>query len=232
MSVLAVIPARGASKGIPGKNLRTVGGVPLIAQSVRIAAAASTVDRVVVSTDDSAIADMARAHGAEIIGRPAEISGDTASSESALFHALDHLLETEGYNPDVVMLIQCTAPFTTTEDIEGVVAALDAQNADSAFAVAPFRQFVWSQDADGAARGVNHDGKVRQRRQDLAPEFVEVGSAYAMRVPAFRRERTRFCGRTVLYCIDAKRCFDIDEPDDLVIADFLASEFLNPVKES
>jgi len=225
MTVLAVIPARGGSKGIPGKNLKRVAGVPLVAQSVRITTAALSVDRVVVSTDDAAIAAVTCAHGAEIVDRPAEISGDTASSESALFHVLDHLLETEGYDPDVVMLVQCTAPFTTTEDIDGVVAALEARNADSAFVVAPCHRFIWSQDPDGAARGINHDGKFRQRRQDLAPQFVEAGSAYAMRVPAFRRERTRFCGRTVPYCIDERRCFDIDQPDDLVIADFLARTF-------
>jgi len=226
MTILAVIPARGGSKGIPGKNLKPVAGVPLIAQSVRVTSAAPSVDRVVVSTDDTTIAAIAGAHGAETLDRPAKISGDLASSESALFHVLDHLLETEGYEPDVVMLVQCTSPFTKTEDIESVIAALETKNADSAFVVAPFQHFVWSLDADGVACGVNHDGKMRQRRQDLAPQFVEAGSAYAMRVPAFRREGTRFCGRTVSHCINERRCFDIDEPDDLVIADFLARTFL------
>ena len=86
---LAVIPARGGSKGIPGKNLQKVGGLSLVARSVQAAFASRGVDRVVVSTDDDAIAEEARSHGAEVVRRPVAIAGDTASSESALLHALD-----------------------------------------------------------------------------------------------------------------------------------------------
>ena len=92
----AIIPARGGSKGIPGKNLRPVAGAPLVAHAIRAARGAPSVDRVIVSTDADAIAAAARAAGAEVVRRPADISGDTASSESALLHALEFLAATEG----------------------------------------------------------------------------------------------------------------------------------------
>ena len=88
---LVLIPARGGSKGIPGKNLQQVGGVPLVCRSIRAAKASNGVGRVVVSTDDDAIAEAAAAEGAGVIRRPAAIAGDTASSESALLHALELL---------------------------------------------------------------------------------------------------------------------------------------------
>ena len=104
---LALIPARGGSKGIPGKNLQTVGHVPLVCRSIRAAQASNGVGRVVVSTDDDAIAAAAEAEGAIVIRRPAAIAGDTASSESALLHALD-VLEEQG--PSKLSWCSCNAP--------------------------------------------------------------------------------------------------------------------------
>ena len=108
-----MIPARGGSKGIPGKNLQHVGGLSLVARSVRAALASRRVKRVIVSTDDDAIAAEAQAHGAEVVQRPVAIAGDTASSESALLHALD-TLEQQGPLPAQLVFLQCTSPFTTS----------------------------------------------------------------------------------------------------------------------
>ena len=108
---LALIPARGGSKGIPGKNLQSVGGVPLIGRTVAAAKASTRVGRVVVSTDDDAIATAAKEYGAEVVRRPAAIASDTASSESALLHALD-TLEQQSSLPKQLVFLQCTSPFT------------------------------------------------------------------------------------------------------------------------
>lgn len=91
MRTVAIIPARGGSQGVPGKNLRPIGGIPLVARAVRACRAAKRIDAIFVTTDDAAIAAAARAAGAEIIDRPAELAGHTASSESALLHGLDDL---------------------------------------------------------------------------------------------------------------------------------------------
>ncbi|WP_339131077.1 N-acylneuraminate cytidylyltransferase [Streptomyces sp. f51] len=141
--VLAVIPARGGSKGVPAKNLLPVGGVPLVARAVRECRAARLVTDVVVSTDDQAIAAAARQAGAEVVLRPAAIAGDTATSEAAVLHAMDTHEALHGSPVDVVLLVQCTSPFIIREDVDGVVDAIVANGADTALTVAPFHGFVW-----------------------------------------------------------------------------------------
>jgi YrbI family 3-deoxy-D-manno-octulosonate 8-phosphate phosphatase len=218
--VLVVIPARGGSKGVPGKNLARVGGVPLVTRAVRAALAASRVSAVAVSTDDSAIADAASAAGAVAVRRPAELSGDDASSESALRHAVELLYGTRPDALGVLVLAQCTSPFLTAADLDAVVAAVVDRGADSAFTAAAFHGFTW-RDAD-AATGVNHDSRRRQRRQDREPEWLETGAAYAMRADGFAAHGHRFFGRTIAVPTDPARVLEIDEPADLERARALA----------
>ncbi|MBI4236643.1 MAG: acylneuraminate cytidylyltransferase family protein, partial [Chloroflexi bacterium] len=122
--VLCIIPARGGSKRLPRKNLALLLGEPLVAHSIRHALEARLVQRVVVSTDDAEIASVAEQHGAEVVRRPAEIAGDTATSESALLHVLDHLERTESYHPDLVVFLQCTSPVRQRDDIDNAIRAL------------------------------------------------------------------------------------------------------------
>ncbi|WFB09025.1 acylneuraminate cytidylyltransferase [Streptomyces sp. LX-29] len=146
--VVAVIPARGGSKGVPAKNLAAVGGVPLVARAVRECRASRLVTDVVVSTDDAGIAAAARGAGAEVVQRPPAIAGDTATSEAAVLHALDAFESRHGTAADVVLLVQCTSPFIAREDVDGVAAAVLEDGADSALTVAPFHGFVWRDAAD------------------------------------------------------------------------------------
>ncbi|MFJ2948336.1 cytidylyltransferase domain-containing protein [Streptomyces sp. NPDC087226] len=146
--VLAVIPARGGSKGVPAKNLAPVGGVPLVARAVRECRAARYVTDVVVSTDDQAIAAAARQAGAEVVLRPAAIAGDTATSEAAVLHAMDTHEALHGAPVDVVLLVQCTSPFLIREDIDAVAAAVATRTADTAVTVAPFHGFIWRDTGD------------------------------------------------------------------------------------
>ncbi|MEU9754794.1 N-acylneuraminate cytidylyltransferase [Streptomyces althioticus] len=149
--VLAVIPARGGSKGVPAKNLAPVGGVPLVARAVRECRAARHVTDVVVSTDDADIAETARQAGAEVVLRPTDLAGDTATSEAAVLHALDAHEALHGARVDVVLLVQCTSPFLTREDVDGVAAAVAHGDADTAVTVAPFHGFVWRETGAGTA---------------------------------------------------------------------------------
>ena len=215
--VLAVIPARGGSKGVPGKNTAPVGGVPLVARAVRAARAARRIDQVAVSTDADDIAAAAGLAGAVIVRRPDALAGDTASSESALLHAVD-ALRREG-DPEIVVMVQATSPFITAAELDDLVAAIEA-GADSAFTAAPFHGFVWRTAAD--ATGVNHDPAGRPRRQDREPEWLETGAAYAMRTAGFRVAGHRFFGRIVAVPTDPARVLEIDEPADLSRARALA----------
>ncbi|SFE82874.1 3-deoxy-D-manno-octulosonate 8-phosphate phosphatase, YrbI family [Actinacidiphila alni] len=224
-SVLAVIPARGGSKGVPGKNLAPVSGVPLVARAVAACTEAARVTAVVVSTDDPAIAEVARAAGAEVVLRPAAIAGDTATSEAAVLHAMDAHEAMTGTPTDVVLLVQCTSPFITAEEVDGVAAAVLDGGADTAHTVAPFHGFIWREaeagTADGAV-GVNHDKSTRPRRQDRPQDLLETGTAYAMRAAGFRAANHRFFGRTELVRTDPARVLEIDEPADLERARALA----------
>ncbi|MET8182252.1 acylneuraminate cytidylyltransferase [Streptomyces sp. NPDC005336] len=223
--VLAVIPARGGSKGVPAKNLAAVGGVPLVARAVLECRASRLVTDVVVSTDDPGIAAAARGAGAVVIQRPTDIAGDTATSEAAVIHAMDVYQATHGTAVDVVLLVQCTSPFIVREDIDGVAAAVAEKGADSALTVAPFHGFVWREgeepEADGGD-GVNHDKSYRPRRQDRPQDFLETGAAYAMDARGFREAGHRFFGRTELVRTDAARVLEIDDPHDLARARALA----------
>ncbi|MFK0141476.1 cytidylyltransferase domain-containing protein [Streptomyces murinus] len=231
--VLAVIPARGGSKGVPAKNLAPVGGVPLVARAVRECRATRLVTDVVVSTDDQAIAAAARGAGAEVVLRPAAIAGDTATSEAAVLHAMDAHEALHGAAVDVVLLVQCTSPFIVREDIDGVAGAVAEDGADTAVTVAPFHGFVWREsDGDGAGEGngeggvgVNHDKSYRPRRQDRPQDFLETGTAYAMDAAGFRKHGHRFFGRTELVRTDPARVLEIDDPHDLARARALAPLF-------
>ena len=215
---LALIPARGGSKGIPGKNLQHVGGVPLVCRSIRAAKASRHVGRVVVSTDDDAIAAAAESEGATVIRRPAAIAGDTASSESALLHALE-VLSQQGPLETELVFLQCTSPFTTGEQIDAVLSSLNHEHCESSFAVTPWHGFLWR--ADG--RGINHTPELpRQRRQDLEPAYLETGAIYAMRVAAFRRCGTRFCPPTLPVVVEQVGP-EIDTPDDLALCRHIAT---------
>ncbi|MFE1233558.1 cytidylyltransferase domain-containing protein [Streptomyces sp. NPDC058745] len=220
-TVLAVIPARGGSKGVPAKNLAPVAGLPLVARTVHACRGARLVTDVVVSTDDAEIATAARAAGAEAVRRPAALAGDTATSESAVLHAMDAFEATHGRTVDVVLLVQCTSPFLTPDEVNGAVGRILSGEAATALTVAPSHGFLW-REAEGGATGVNHDRAHRPRRQDREPEYLETGAVYAMDAEGFRTHRHRFFGRTALVVTDAARVLEVDDPHDLARARALA----------
>jgi len=190
--ILAIIPARGGSKAIPRKNVRLLSGKPLIAYAIEAVLQSHSVERVVVSTDDSEIAQISIEYGAEIIWRPDEISGDKASSESALLHVLKHMEKNENYKPDFVAFIQCTSPLILPKDIDGTFQTLLEDQADMAQAVIPFHGFIWEKDSEGNAISVNHDISKRLRRQDIIPQFQETGAIYVMKRKGFMKAKNRF----------------------------------------
>jgi CMP-N,N'-diacetyllegionaminic acid synthase len=221
--ILAIIPARGGSKGIPRKNLRPVLGRPLLAHTIDHALSARSVTRVVVSTDDGEIAAVARASGAGVVMRPPALATDTATSESALLHVLDHLYAAEGYAPDLIVFLQATAPIRRPFDVDRAVAALQAADADSLLSVVPSHSFLWRRADDGTAESVNYDYRHRPRRQDLAPQFAENGSIYVFKPWVLREHDNRLGGKIALYEMDAWSGIDIDTPHDLALCEWIMS---------
>ncbi len=212
--IVAIIPARGGSKGLPRKNVRPLLGKPLLAHTIDAANGSRHVTRVAVSTDDPEIAEVARRFGAEVVDRPAELAGDKASSEDALLHALDRLFPDGAPQPEVFVFLQCTSPLTSSDDIDALVETLQREDADSAFLATRFHHFVWRPDASGDFHGVNHDRSVRQLRQDRPAEYFETGSGYAMRLAGFRAHRHRFFGRVAAAEMPEEHIGEIDTPAD------------------
>lgn len=135
-SVLAIIPARGGSKGLPGKNIKELCGKPLIAWSIEQAKSCSDIDRIVVSTDNEEIAEVAKKYGAEVpFIRPAELANDTASTIDVIFHATNWFKEHKDYRSEYILLLQPTSPLRIAEDIEGTVQMLKDKNARAVVSV-------------------------------------------------------------------------------------------------
>lgn len=222
MRAAAIIPARGGSKGVPGKNLRQIGGVPLVGRTTSAAAAAARISSVYVSSDDDAILAAGARYGAAPIRRPADLSSDTASSEDAILHAITEL-ERGGDDAEIIVFLQCTSPFTTSDEIDAVVAAFDDPAINAAFTASEDHGFLWRVDETGAARGVNHDETTpRQRRQDLPSQYLENGAVYAFRKSVFVKKRTRFCPPIVLIKSNAPKV-EIDTEEDLALCRRLAT---------
>jgi CMP-N,N'-diacetyllegionaminic acid synthase len=218
--VVAVIPARGGSKGIPRKNLALLAGKPLIVHTIEQAKASACVATTLVSTDDDEIASVSEAAGATVIRRPADLSGDKASSESALIHVLHALAQQGNAQPELMIFLQCTSPIRQARDIDNAVDTLLRKGADSLLSVSPSHRFLWEEE-HGIARSINYDFRHRLRRQDMAPQYVENGSIYVFRTRALLDSGNRLSGRVALYPMDDEAAVEIDSPLDMAIVELI-----------
>lgn len=220
VTTVAIVPARGGSKGVRGKNTARVGGVPLVARAVETAQRVDTIDLVVVSTDDESIASEARHAGADIVNRPGNLADDAATSESALLHALDELSR-RGITPQVLAFMQATSPFIDAAALGRAIARVLAGDCDVVFSVFETHAFLWK-DGTSGAQGINHNHAYRPRRQDREPQFQETGAFYVIDVAGFRAAKHRFFGRVGMEEVPALTAIEIDTPDELNAARMLA----------
>lgn len=217
MKIAAFIPARGGSKGIKDKNLKEVSGVSLIERSIMVAKACPLVEEVFVSTDSPHISDRAERMGAIVVNRPDSISGDTASSESAISHFLDLYPSVE-----VVVFLQATSPFIELGPLSSAVEMVIHGHADSVFSAYRTHGFRWSRRGEDVET-VGHSASRRLRRQDLKAEFEESGAFYVFRRKEFDIHESRFCGKVDLVEVDSRFAVEIDRMEDLELARCLAT---------
>ena len=217
---LVIIPARGGSKGIPKKNLRRLRGKPLLCHSIEHALHARLVDRVIVSTDDDEIAAVSLQSGAEVIRRPPELAGDNVASEDALLHVLDSLAKHGEVEPDLVVFLQATSPVRRQENIDGAIQVLRSGDFDSVFSVSPAHGFVWEV-REGEPRPLTYDPGSRPMRQQIGERVMENGSIYVFRPAVLRKYGVRMGGKIGIYRMGFLEALQIDEPDDLALAEWI-----------
>jgi YrbI family 3-deoxy-D-manno-octulosonate 8-phosphate phosphatase len=227
--IIAIIPARGGSKRLPGKNSAIVGGQPLIAHSIRHAKASTRIQKIYVSTDDAEIAAIADIGGAEIIRRPPELAGDDASSESALLHVLDERNNQGLSDPEILVFLQCTSPIRGDGDIDSAITAFEQLGADSLFSGSDNKRHIWTNSDDGYAP-LNYDYRQRRREQDMPAQYNEDGSIYVLKPEILRQFKNRLGGKIGVFPIGPWREYQLDTQEDLELIDWVLQrpEFAAP----
>lgn len=229
---IALIPARGGSRGIPRKNVKPLAGQPLIAWTIQAARSCRRICRTVVSTDDDEIADVAREWGGEVpFRRPASLAGDAASTDAVVAHAIAWFREQAPPGPEYLVVLQPTSPLRTAADIEAAMDLALRSGAPAVVSVSPMVQHpCYARCLDAAGRlhpffpppadGARPDLK---RRQELPEAFSENGAIFLCRCEDYLRERTFFSDRTVGSLMPEERSLDIDSPWHFHLAELILS---------
>ncbi|MBF0462082.1 MAG: acylneuraminate cytidylyltransferase family protein [Magnetococcales bacterium] len=218
-TVLALIPARGGSKGLPGKNILPLAGKPLIAWTIAAATACPELDRVILSSDDPAIMATARRFGCEVpFVRPAHLANDTASATDVILHVLDTLPE----RYDWLVLLQPTSPLRLAADISACLAVCQHENAPACVTVTPTKSPFWSYflAADQRMTPVLGRDNTQVGRQQLPPAYTLNGAVYVARCDWFRQHRLLVGAETRAHVMPAERSVDIDTAFDFQWAEY------------
>jgi N-acylneuraminate cytidylyltransferase len=225
VNIHCIILARGGSKGIPKKNIIDFCGKPLLAWTIEQCKSSNSVSDVWVSSDDKEILDVAISYGAKIINRPADISGDIATSESAWLHAINHL---RSYNIqlDIVLAPQVTSPLRETIDINNAISKFIEGNYDSMFSASMADDLFFWRELSVGIESVNYDYKNRKRRQDFKEQIIENGSFYLFKPEVIQKENNRFGSKIGYSKMEFWKMFEIDNIDDIRMCSALMKEFL------
>lgn len=223
MKILAITPARGGSKRLPGKNIKDLNGKPLIQWTIDAALAVQEIARVMVTTDCEAIAEIAKQAGAEVpFIRPPELAADTSSSTDVIRHALDYY-RAQGEEFDFVLLLQPTSPIRSADDIRRAIAQLKAHTADAVVSVCSCEHSpLWANtlpDDRSMADFIRHE--VSQLRSQDLPDYYRInGAIYLTRVSRFYQENSLFLSSNIFaYVMDTESSVDIDHELDFLIAE-------------
>jgi CMP-N,N'-diacetyllegionaminic acid synthase len=222
MKVLGIIPARGGSKGIPGKNIKVINGKPLIAYSIESAVKSKLITRTIVSTDNENIAEVAKEYGAEVpFVRPSEFATDKALTIEVIKHALN-FFEKLGEDFDVVVLLQPTCPLRAVEDIDKAIKLISSSGCDSVVSLVnvganhPARMYSLIGDKP---KSVMDETTTMMPRQDLPPIYIRSGDIYAAKVNKLLKENSIMCGDIRAIIIAEDRTINIDTTEDLFLAE-------------
>jgi len=226
--VIAIVPARGGSKGLPGKNIKMLGGQPLLGWPIKAAKESAFVQRVILSTDDSVFAELGRQAGAETpFDRPPELASDTANSIDVVTHALDALNDEYDY----VVLLEPTSPLTSSSILDSAIQSLinNRQHADACVGVVQeidaHPAFLFEQQKHALLQPfLSHEMGVGIRRQDVTQVFRPEGSFYISDIQALKETQSFYHARTMGYEVPDWMAYEIDTPLDFVIVEAIARD--------
>ena len=220
--VACIIPARGGSVGIPGKNLVDLNGRPLLYHTIEQAQGANLIDIIMVSSDDETILGAAEGMGAKTVQRPAQLSGDFAPSEWALVHALKTAVK--NWNKlDAVVMLQCTSPVRSSQQIDAAIRLVLEGGFDSVLSVVERHQFVWQVGNSGVAQSMSYNPIAQRPRRQDCTQFVENGSIYVTK-PQILAQGTRLGGKIGLFKMPSECGYEIDSPSDLKLVEWIMGE--------
>lgn len=221
--ILSIIPARSGSKGIPGKNIKSFNGHPLIAWSIGQSLASKHITRTIVSTDSEEIASVARRYGAEVpFLRPADLARDESPTEPSLLHVLDALKKNEGYDPDIVVLLQPTSPIRFNGRIDEAIERFKKEKYDSLLTVHAVHHLYWKNADHPEAL---YDFAHRPRHQEMKEKdqiYAETGSIYVTKTEILRTHRNRLGGKIGVLLTPREESIDIDTEEDFRLAEGIA----------
>jgi len=219
MNVVAIIPARGGSKTIPKKNIRNLCGKPLIAYVIETAQKVREIDKVIVSTEDQEIAEIAKKYGAEVpFIRPKELAKDKTPTLPVLQHAVRWLEEKERYRPEIVVLLYATSPLLTEKKVSEAIRMIIEEDFDSVLSVVEDRGHYWIEKKDGHERLYP---KIIRNRQLVKPLLRENGAVYVCKTHLLMKQNEIVGGKIGFLVMKKWESIDIDEPKDFEFAEFL-----------
>lgn len=227
--ILAFIPARAGSKGIPNKNIKSFNGKPLIEWTIRSALQSKLISKVVVSSDSKKILSISKKLGTNTILRPKNISSDSAKTESAIRHFIKKSKELF----DVIVLLSPTSPVRKMTDIDNAIKFFYSKNLDSCFSGSKLNDFlIWDFDINKKRfKSLNYDFKKRGIRQDRKSGYVENGSIYISKLNLIMKKNNRIGGKFDIFTMDFWQSFEIDEKEDWNLLEIIHKTYLKGVYE-
>lgn len=222
-NIIAIIPARGGSKGIPRKNIKLLCGKPLIAYSIEQALKSNYISRVIVSTEDAEIAQISREYGSEVIERPVELARDDTPSLPVIKHVITYLETNEGYKAEIIVVLQPTSPLRTVEDIEKTIDKLFQSGCDSVVSLCEVEhppEWMYILVSDRIEPLLKEDRKI-YRRQDMQKTYRLNGAVYVTHNENVTKKNVIMGQDTRAIIMPPERSIDIDSDYDFIIAECL-----------
>ncbi len=219
MKVLAIIPARGGSKGIRLKNLQVLNDKPLLDYSVNASLRSKIITKTIVSSDHEKILERATKLGSDIIKRPKNLATDASQIEPVIDHCLNFLKSKKDFVPDIIILLQNTSPLRTKKHIDSALNLFLSSNFDSILSGYYSHHFFWKIKNNNIANPINYNPKKRPNRQDFGTQFIENGAIYITTYSAFKKSKCRISGKIGFFEMDEDLSVDIDTKVDLKNAD-------------